>query len=673
MIINSDNPLVQNSASIDFEWTPFEGEYRHDKTLFTSAAFCTNNGERIVLHISRFKGYSNPERILVKYIINNFSKFDLTLGWNSTGVRRYNKKKNVYEGYYSDLYLLHQRCVYHGIEDLSPIALGQKSNTPYLIDDNKKHIDLYKVYSKEIVRNGVFNKKYRTNKLDDISQSLLGIGKYTYIDPITKKKVIITGENVNDLPLDKQMRYVARDAELTMMLAYYNDCIALEIIRNIALYSEMDFYRCCHLGVAQWYSNIYNKMIERGQCDLQLENYHKVPKKYIAGGNSIQPKKGFYRNESVDELDAKGMYPSIAIEHNISFETVNCLCCKNNLKANVIPEVMDEINNGLIKSRNEIRNTPYWICRRRRGTFPTKLKELIAERRKYQGLLQEEGNKPFSCSDRKKIIEYESKQTALKLLANAGYGVFAREDFDFSDYRVAELITGYGRLIHKQLEKLAASEKYGFETIFGFTDSIFVRNVKNLESLCSYIAECSMKFGVTLEHKNRFKNMIIFNKQNSFIAWTGRSEDKPILKNLNGMSGRYPQWIKDKIDTIASHIITNPYTNVVSLIKQAFSELESGRVNNEDLMYTAKLSKEPSEYVNKNDRGKVLGLQFAAHKGDIVYWYESDSRSRYSTDPIEISIKKYKEILWNKIKEILEGANYNIEELERELLIKERK
>ena len=49
---------------------------------------------------------------------------------------------------------------------------------------------------------------------------------------------------------------------------------------------------------------------------------------------------------------------------------------------------------------------PDWICRRRRGTFPTKLKELIAERRKYQGL-QEEGNKPFSCSDRKKIIEYE--------------------------------------------------------------------------------------------------------------------------------------------------------------------------------------------------------------------------------------------------------------------------
>ncbi len=37
MIINSNNPLVQNSASIDLEWIPFEGEYSHDKTRITSA------------------------------------------------------------------------------------------------------------------------------------------------------------------------------------------------------------------------------------------------------------------------------------------------------------------------------------------------------------------------------------------------------------------------------------------------------------------------------------------------------------------------------------------------------------------------------------------------------------------------------------------------------------
>ena len=70
MIINSNNPLVQNSAAFDLEWIPFEGEYSHDKTRITSAAFCTNQGKRIVLHISRFKQYPNPERKLIKYILD---------------------------------------------------------------------------------------------------------------------------------------------------------------------------------------------------------------------------------------------------------------------------------------------------------------------------------------------------------------------------------------------------------------------------------------------------------------------------------------------------------------------------------------------------------------------------------------------------------------------------
>jgi DNA polymerase elongation subunit (family B) len=61
------------------------------------------------------------------------------------------------------------------------------------------------------------------------------------------------------------------------------------------------------------------------------------------------------------------------------------------------------------------------------------------------------------------------------LLANAGYGAFARKEFDYSDYGVSEIITRYGRLIHKQMEKMGF-EHYGFQTVFGFTDSIFIRH-----------------------------------------------------------------------------------------------------------------------------------------------------------------------------------------------------
>jgi hypothetical protein len=36
MIINNNNPMVQNSAAIDLEWIPFDGTYSHDKTRITS-------------------------------------------------------------------------------------------------------------------------------------------------------------------------------------------------------------------------------------------------------------------------------------------------------------------------------------------------------------------------------------------------------------------------------------------------------------------------------------------------------------------------------------------------------------------------------------------------------------------------------------------------------------
>jgi hypothetical protein len=66
--------------------------------------------------------------------------------------------------------------------------------------------------------------------------------------------------------------------------AYYNDCLDLEIMKYIALYSEMDYYRCCHTNVSQWYANIYKNMIKRGECLFEYNQNNKISKLYIAGG-----------------------------------------------------------------------------------------------------------------------------------------------------------------------------------------------------------------------------------------------------------------------------------------------------------------------------------------------------------------------------------------------------
>jgi DNA polymerase, archaea type len=56
-------------------------------------------------------------------------------------------------------------------------------------------------------------------------------------------------------------------------------------------------------------------------------------------------------------------------------------------------------------------------------------------------------------SDSKLIEEYQTHQLGAKLFANAGFGLFPSEYFEFSNYQVAECITAKGRLIHKQYPK----------------------------------------------------------------------------------------------------------------------------------------------------------------------------------------------------------------------------
>jgi hypothetical protein len=73
-------------------------------------------------------------------------------------------------------------------------------------------------------------------------------------------------------------------------------------------------------------------------------------------------------------------------------------------------------------------------------------------------------------------------------------------------------------------------ECYGFQTVFGFTDSMFIRHVpadntltteSSKLSIAEFLEDCQHQLNVNIEHKNRFMFTIIFDKKNRYIAWTG--------------------------------------------------------------------------------------------------------------------------------------------------------
>jgi hypothetical protein len=71
----------------------------------------------------------------------------------------------------------------------------------------------------------------------------------------------------------------------------------------------------------------------------------------------------------------------------------------------------------------------------------------------------------------------------------------------------------------------------------------------------------------------------------------------------------------------------------------------------------------------KDIRVKVLGLELSASKGELVYWYESLANKRgYSTKVKDLSVRKYKQILWDKIKDMPEVAGFNVAKIKQDLL-----
>ena len=663
---------VLNSASIDLEWTPYKGKYSHDKTQIFAACFCTNWGDRIILHISDYYHISeNPEKNLIEDILFYFEQFALTFGWYTTGIAIFDSDGNRKKGRDSDFFILHHRCLLYNLD--SPFEIKERYiKFKEQVKRNHNHIDLIKVFEKPIVRDNVFEGRYRTTSLDAVSFALLGIRKYKNLNPGI--------EGILKVPIQDQKRYVRRDAELTMLLAQYNSCLALRLMKVFAGYAEMDYYNVCHTSVSAWYANKYKKMIERGEGNLSTTPNYTLKKQEIGGGHHIIPAKALLVNEKVYELDVKGMYPTIIRNNNISFDTLNCTCCEDDPSASLSQETIDTINQHLEENNIPRKVAKYWTCRKRIGSFPRLLDQVLKDRDRYLTFLKAEMNKvdPNPLL----IEEYETQQKGAKLFANTGFGLFVNDYFEFTNYKVAECITGEGRRLHRQMERLAKT--FDLDIVFGFTDSVFVKSNKkgegkqnNLELIQNLINRCKQDLGITVELKNIFINSIFYGKKNRFVAWNKRNRDEegPVIKGLDGLADSNPLWVRKWFRKIITEIIKNPemrFKNIGRLLEESFYELEEIICKNQkkieqELKFSQRLKKSHYEY-KENVRTGVLARLLHKDKGEVVFWYEinDEDKSTNGTFTIKtptsgiININKYKSYLINKLSDTLEITGLDI-------------
>jgi DNA polymerase I len=258
---------------------------------------------------------------------------------------------------------------------------------------------------------------------------------------------------------------------------------------------------------------------------------------------------------------------------------------------------------------------------------------------------------------------------------NSIYGLFGSENiFAFQDYRVAELVTAFSRLVLLEMKDLA-NKQFGMNIIYGDTDSIFVLcDIKELNSIRCFIASCKRNLDIDVEHQNTFVRSILLGKKH----YIGIQPNGNII--IRGMEGKK----RDKpkfFNQVFSQLIED-YKNNKDLtinILNAFQQLEAAEVDPSLLAYSSVLSKNPDGYQPYTPQYKI-GTILNKESGSLISYYKSgkqeDGYKGYSTNYHDLNIDVYKQELWKIVKDILKLLGYNIQKLEvqifPEIIMEER-
>ncbi len=165
----------------------------------------------------------------------------------------------------------------------------------------------------------------------------------------------------------------------------------------------------------------------------------------IQGAYVKVPQPGIY--EKIVVFDFRSLYPSIITSFNIDPFTLNCTCCS--------------------QEESYVAPTGARFCKKNKGIVPETLNYVLDERMKIKSQLKTVEKK----SDL--YITLDSRQWALKILANSTYGylVYARSRYYSRDCGSA--ITAFAR--HYIQQTMKEAENAGFTVLYGDTDSLFVQ------------------------------------------------------------------------------------------------------------------------------------------------------------------------------------------------------
>ncbi len=324
-----------------------------------------------------------------------------------------------------------------GGEEFKFVRRG-RSSAAYIA--GRAHIDLF------LFINNILSPNLETEvlTLNAVSAELLGDKK---ID-MDFQELLESWRKKKDL--QKLAFYCLKDSELTFRLydVLFPQILELSKVTGQLLF---DVSRMTYSQLVESY--LTKRAYSIGEIIPNQPKFDEILKRkrftYL-GGYVREPIGGIHENIAI--LDFRSLYPSIIATFNISPETLNCSCCKN--------------DSYKVPGRN------LWFCKKKKGFVSSVIRDLLEERWQIKKKMK---------SVKEDSLEYhllDTRQNVIKIIANATYGYFGFPASKWYCRECAESAAAWGRELIKKVIEEGSKE---FIVIYGDTDSAFLKSKEGRE------------------------------------------------------------------------------------------------------------------------------------------------------------------------------------------------
>ena len=238
---------------------------------------------------------------------------------------------------------------------------------------------------------------------------------------------------------------------------------------NFILYNYVDTYLCVHIDDKDRTIAFHRQISKYVGCPLE-KTTNSMPLidvlilREAHENGFVLPSKSHVMNQSDSFEGAVVIEPVAGTHENVIVLDLKSLYPMSMMTINASPETKDP--NGELCAPNGVRfkKEPDGLVRKIQSKFLKERDQMKVDRNKY----------PIGSPE---YENYDMQQNVLKVIMNSYYGTAGNISFRLYDKDIASATTSVGREILKHNKNLIEGE--GFDTIYGDTDSCFVKFPKS--------------------------------------------------------------------------------------------------------------------------------------------------------------------------------------------------